>query len=85
MRRRDFMKIISGAAAAWPLVARGQQAAMPVVGYLSTGVGSLLPAFRRGLSETGYVEGRSFGFEYRVSDYGLERLPALQRRLRAVG
>ena len=63
MRRRDFIKVIAVSTAAWPLAARAQQPAMPVIGFLSTGSREsnviLLTPFRQGLSETGYVERRN--------------------------
>jgi len=81
MRRRDFITLVGGIAA-WPLAARAQQPAMPVVGYLNLG-GSpesdtrRLTGLRRGLSQTGYVEGRNFLIEYRWAGTQADRLPAL--------
>ena len=67
--RRKFLATLGGAAVAWPLVARAQQSAMPVVGYLNGGSpesdASRLTGLRRGLNETGYVEGRNVAIEYR--------------------
>jgi putative tryptophan/tyrosine transport system substrate-binding protein len=80
MRRREFIGLLGGAAA-WPLAARAQQASVPVVGLL-TSLGpkdriDLRDAFRRGLSEAGYVEGRNVAIEYRFAENQHERLPAL--------
>jgi ABC-type uncharacterized transport system substrate-binding protein len=81
MRRREFVTLLSGAAA-WPMVARSQQSAMPVIGYLGSSsfersAGISLLNFKRGLAETGYVEDRSVTIEYRWADDHYERLPAL--------
>jgi putative tryptophan/tyrosine transport system substrate-binding protein len=81
MRRREFVTLLSGAAA-WPMVARSQQSAMPVIGYLGSSsfersAGTSLLNFKRGLAETGYVEDRSVTIEYRWADDHYERLPAL--------
>ena len=80
MRRRDFLSVIAGATA-WPLAARAQQRAMPVVGFLSPVTAEatphLLAAFRQGLAETGYVEGKNLAIEYRFANFKLELLPDL--------
>ena len=80
IRRRDFISLL-GSAGVWPLEAHAQQAAMPVVGYLSAGSpeasAHLMAAFRKGLSEIGYVEGRNVAIEYRWAQTDLTRLPEL--------
>jgi ABC-type uncharacterized transport system substrate-binding protein len=81
MRRREFVRLVSGAAVAWPLAAGAQPSALPVVGLLGTGSKESdafrATAVRQGLAEAGYAEGRNVGFEYRGADDHYERLPAL--------
>src|SRR5215470_16398001 len=81
IRRRRFLATLGGAAA-WPLAARAQQAATPVIGYLNlaspeSDASSRLTGLRRGLNQTGYVEGRNFVIEYRWAGNQADRLPAL--------
>jgi putative ABC transport system substrate-binding protein len=81
MRRRDFIKGIVGPTIIWPLAAHAQQPAMPVIGFISgrspTDSEALATAFRRGLTETGFIEGRNVAIEYRWAEYHNERLPAM--------
>ena len=85
MRRREFIALVGGAAGAWPVVARAQQSALPVVGVLHIqspdGYDSRLRAFRQSLKDSGYVEGENVAIEYRWAENQMARLPLLAAEL----
>jgi putative tryptophan/tyrosine transport system substrate-binding protein len=85
LKRREFVTLLGGGAVAWPFVVHAQQPVLPVIGFLSSlGKGdrpNLREGFRRGLSQSGYVEGHNVSIEYRFAENQLDRLPALAAEL----
>ncbi len=85
MTRREFITLLGSAAAAWPLAVRAQQSSMPTVGILYGGTSDdfayLLPSFRRGLRESGYIESRNVAIDYRWAENRYDRVPTLAEEL----
>src|SRR5438477_11828450 len=85
VRRRDFIALVGGAAAAWPRVARAQQRAMPLVAFLNggsrDGYAPMVTAFRQGLKEAGFVEGQNMAVEFRWAEGHYDRVPAMAAEL----
>jgi putative ABC transport system substrate-binding protein len=84
MRRREFISLIGSVAATWPLAARAQQSAMPVIGFLHSGSDTLPErqrGFRQGLKDTGFVEGENLAVVYRWAENQMNRLPELVTEL----
>src|SRR5260370_28118589 len=84
MKRREFISLIGGAAAIWPLAASAQQPRMPIIGFLLEGAGPPPAAFYAGLKEFGFVEGQNITIQYRRAEAHYERLPALAAELVAL-